>query len=255
MDTKDESPLFKSGERFTLEFSSPVPLYYQIEKVMLDRMADGNAVGRMLPSEKDLMAMFGVSRATVRKTYENLGAKRLIERRRALGTRVIGKGITEDLGRLKSFSEEMVLKGLSVSSERLATGQHVPDRRIGEKLGLGPEAQTVFISRLRGTSEIFPIVLLTSEIPVSYGIDVREDFSSSLYRLIEEKYRIPIEWGNEEIHASTASEDEARLLHIEPGASVLVMERVTYTSHDKPLEFVRGVYRPEHYTFSIKLRR
>jgi DNA-binding GntR family transcriptional regulator len=33
------------------------------------------------------------------------------------------------------------------------------------------------------------------------------------------------------------------------------MERVTYPTHDQPLEWVRAVYRPEHYTYTLRLRR
>jgi DNA-binding GntR family transcriptional regulator len=36
---------------------------------------------------------------------------------------------------------------------------------------------------------------------------------------------------------------------------VLVMERVTFDPQDRPVEWVRAVYRPEHYTYAIKLRR
>lgn len=254
MDPQDERPLFSADERFTLDPASPVPLYHQIEKVILDRLA-GGAVGKKLPAEKELMVMFDVSRATARKTYEGLVTKGIIERRRALGTRVIGTGITEDLGRLKSFSEEMRLKGLTICNRLLGTGRHVPDERIADKLDLQPGEETCFIRRLRGSSEVFPIVLLTSEIPAKYGIDPAEDFGGSLYQLIEERHRIPIEWAEEEIKVEKASAEEAAHLGIAPGDGVLVMERTTYTREEKPLEFVRGVYRPEHYTFAIRLRR
>lgn len=256
MDPQDERPLFSIDERFTLDPASPVPLYHQIEKVILDRLAGGGgSVGKKLPAEKELMVMFDVSRATARKTYEGLVGRGMIERRRALGTRVIGTGITEDLGRLKSFSEEMRLKGLTVCSKMVGTGRHIPAERIADKLGLEAGERTCFVRRLRGSGEVFPIVVLTSDIPERFGIDPGEDFGGSLYQLIEERHRIPIEWAEEEIRVEKASADDAALLGIAPGDGVLVMERTTYTREEKPLEFVRGVYRPEHYTFSIRLRR
>ncbi len=250
-----ENLLFEPNERFSVDSASPVPLYHQMEKVILDRIADKNSVGKMLPAETDLMTMFGVSRATARKTYENLVSKGLIERRRALGTRVIGHQITEDLGRLKSYTEEMKLRGVQVSTKVLDAGLHLAEARVRQELALADGAQTLRLRRLRGTSEFFPIVLLVSEIPASLGIDPGEDFSSSLYRLIEEKYRIPIEWAEEEIRVAKATPEEAKLLRLQPGDGVLVMERVTYTREDRPIEFVRGVYHPDHYTYSIRLKR
>lgn len=251
----DAAPLFRSNERFSVDPASPMPLYHQIEQVVLDRIGAEESLGKMLPSEMDLMTMFGVSRATARRTYENLVAKGLIERRRALGTRVIGREITEDLGRLKSYTEEMQLKGLHVSTKVLEAGWHVPETAVRRKLGLGKRERTLLLRRLRGTSEFFPIVLLRSEIPARFGIRPSEDFSGSLYRLIEEKYRIPIGWADEEIRVARASRQEARLLGLRAGDGVLVIERVTRTRDERPLEYVRGVYHPEHYTFSIRLKR
>lgn len=255
MNPPHDLPLFQPAERFNLNPTSPVPLYHQIEQIILDRINGEKAIGKMLPAEKDLMVMFKVSRPTARKTCEILVAKGLIERRRALGTRVIGREITEDLGRLKSYTEEMKLKGLEVSTELLEATLHVPEARVRAKLGLAAGEKTLLLRRLRGTSEVFPIVLLTSEIPASFGIDPKENFHDSLYRLLEDKYRIPIDWAEEDIRATKARPEEAQMLRINPDEGVLVMERVTHTRGDRPLEFVRAVYRAEHYTFSVRLKR
>jgi GntR family transcriptional regulator len=250
-----EDILFKPTERFHLDPSSPIPLYHQMEKVILDRIAAKAAVGCRLPREMDLIRIFGVSRATVKKTTDSLAARGLICRRRAVGTHIVSLGVTEDLGRLTSYTEQMAGRGLKVSTEVLETIEHLPGVRVREKLQLGSEDKTLCIRRLRGTSEVFPIVLLSSELPARYGIDSREDFAGSLYQLIEDKYRIPIEWAEEQIAAERASAEEAGHLRIAPGDVVLVMERVTFTKGNQPLEFVRAVYRPEHYTFSVKLKR
>jgi GntR family transcriptional regulator len=248
--------LFRPAERFYLDPDSPIPLYHQLERIILDRIKEEkNAVGRMLPAEKDLMQMFGVSRATVKKTFDNLAAKGLVERRRALGTRVIGQEITEDLARLTSFTEEMERKGLKTSTQVLEVAVRVPEPWIAQRLHLQPDEETLSIRRLRGTSEFFPVVLLRSEVPVGFGLDPGDDYGGSLYRLLEGKYKIPIDWAEEEIRAANATEDEAEHLGIRPGDTVLVMERVTFTPDHRALEFVRGVYRPEYYNYSIRLKR
>ncbi|MEX2672706.1 MAG: GntR family transcriptional regulator [Phycisphaeraceae bacterium] len=247
--------LFKPTERFSLDPHSPVPLYHQMEQIILDRIAKEKAVGRMLPREMDLIHIFGVSRATVKKTTDALAAKGLIERKRAIGTRIVRLGVTEDLGRLTSFTEQMEKQGQQVSTEVLDVTVHEPGDKVRSLLQLEPQEKTLCIRRLRGTSEVFPVVLLRSEIPVSVGIDEHEDFNASLYSLIEDKYRIPIEWAEEKIRAFKATREEAGHLRMQPGDTVLVMERVTFTTGNRPVEFVRAVYRPEHYTFSVRLKR
>lgn len=250
-----DETLFKPTERFYLNASSPIPLYHQMEKIILDRISAEGVVGGRLPREMDLLKIFGVSRITVKKVTDSLVAKGLIRRQRAVGTHIVSLGVTEDLGRLASFTELMASRGLHVSTELLGVGQHVPDAKAREKLQLKKGEKSLHIQRLRGTSEFFPVVFLQSEIPASFGLSPEEDFCGSLYNLLEQKYRIPIEWAEEQISASLATAEEAKHLKIQPGGVVLVMERQTFTSGNRPLEFVRAVYRPEHYTFSVRLRR
>ena len=247
--------LFKPTERFHLDASSPVPLYHQMERIILDRISAEGVVGRRLPREMDLVEIFGVSRITVKKVTDSLAARGLIRRRRAVGTHIVSLGVSEDLGRLTSFTEQMATRGLHVSTELLGVDLHAPEAKVCEKLQLGKGEQSLRIQRLRGTSEIFPVVFLQSEVPASFGLSSEEDFCGSLYSLLEDKYRIPIEWAEEQIAAGQATAEEARHLKIRPGDVVLIMERQTFTSGNRPLEFVRAVYRPEHYTFSVRLKR
>lgn len=249
------SLLFGLEEHFALDPDSPVPLYYQMEQVILDRIAAQGVVGMMLPPEMDLIRIFKVSRATVKKTTDALAARGLIRRRRARGTEIISLGLREDLGRLTGYTEQMARRGLTISTTVLEASLITPTPALRQRLALSPREKVLSIRRLRGTSAVFPIVLLHSHIPARFGIKPEEDFATSLYELLETKYRIPILYADEQISARTAVADEAKLLHITPTSPVLSMERMTYTTHDQPLEHVSAVYRPEHYTFAIRLRR
>jgi GntR family transcriptional regulator len=111
-----QEPLFKPSERFHLDPNSPVPLYHQMEQIMLDRIESEGAVGRRLPREMDLVKIFGVSRITIKKVTDSLAAKGLIRRQRAIGTHLVSLGVTEELGRLTSYTEQMRARGLKVST-------------------------------------------------------------------------------------------------------------------------------------------
>ncbi|MFB3879798.1 MAG: GntR family transcriptional regulator [Armatimonadota bacterium] len=251
----DSKYAFQRSERFALDPNSPVPLYHQMEQVLLERILRPEMVSKLLPSEAELGQAFGVSRATVKKALGNLASRGLLLRRRALGTRITRPQITEDLAILTSYTEEMEAKGLSIRTELLGVGLHVPAPDIAGRLNLQPGDQSLQIRRLRGTNELFPVVLLQTEIPGRFRLDPSEDFSASLYRIIEQKYHIPIEGADELISAGRASAEEAARLQIPRGSSVLIMERLTYTRNQEPLEFVRAVYRPDRYQFSIRLKR
>jgi GntR family transcriptional regulator len=247
--------VFGKNEKFFLDNNSPIPLYHQMERIMLERISKPEAVNKVIPPEFDLIDIFGVSRATIKKTLDNLVNKGYIERRRGIGTKVVKHQLTEDLTRLKSYTEEMESKGLGIISKLLQATHEVPEAEVRENLQTGEDEECVCIRRLRGTSEVFPVVLLRSIIPPRVGLTLDEDFSGSLYRIIEQKFRMPIVSASETIEAAKATEDQARALEIEPGDAVLIMKRICYTHSNVPVEYVRAVYRPDRYKFSIYLNR
>lgn len=255
MAQRENTFLFDQQERFLLDPGSPVPLYHQMEEIIYERIQGEDAVGRMIPAEKDLMVIFDVSRATVKKTLDNLVNKGLIERRRALGTKVMRQEITEKLARLTSYTEEMAAKNLKVRSHVLEVAHHEPDEDVRRKLQLAEGHQTLCVRRLRGTNKVFPVVLLRSELSPRLNVDPAEDFNGSLYELIEKKYGIRIEYADEDIRARKATAEEAKHLQIKRGEPVLAMERLTYTTQNRPIELVTAVYRAEHFKYSIRLGR
>ncbi len=256
MAKKKAMTLFRANEPLHLEVASAVPLWQQLETILHDRIRSRCPVGTLLPGEIALVERFGVSRATVRKAYDSLINRGVIERRRALGTRVIGTPLTEDLGRMNSFTEEMRLKGLQVLTELVGVATHVPSPILVAQMELAKGERTLQVRRLRGHDQCFPLVLLTSELPERLGVAADEDFSKSLYVLLENKYGIVISHGTESIRAGKATAEEARLLGVETGETVLIIERLTYRRGDtRPIEFVRGVYRYDQYTFSMTIRR
>lgn len=247
--------LFHPDERFRLDPASPIPLYHQMEKVVLDRIRSAGDTKRIFPTEADLGEIFGVSRATIRKVTEALSSKGLIQRRRSVGTQIVSTGVAEDLGRLTSFTEQMRARGLSISTQMISAALEKPPQLVAVKLNLDDGERVLSIRRLRGTSEAFPFVLLHSYIPERFGVSSHEDFTGSLYELLEGKYGMKIEWADEEISAANANAEEAAHLRTAPGSTLLVMERLTFGPNNQPLEFVRASYLPQHYKFTAKMRR
>ncbi len=253
--TSSKQPLFRPSERFQLESDSPVPLYHQMERIVLERIQKRGEIGGAIPTEMDLMKIFGVSRGTVKKMTEQLASKGLIEKKRAIGSKILRLPITEDLGRLRSYSEQMALQGLAIRTRVVASRFIKPNATIRRQLKLTAEEKVLSIERLRGTSGHYPIVYLHSHIPQHWGIQPQDNFEGSLYQIIEKKHAIPIGWAEETISARGASAREADLLGVNIGHTVLVMERLTFQKDELPLEFVRAVYNAEHYNFSIRLKR
>src|ERR1700733_15191704 len=67
--------------------SDQVPLYYQLQTILTEKIQSGNLeVGQRLPTEAELGNLSGVSRSTVRQAISKLEAENLIRREAGRGT-------------------------------------------------------------------------------------------------------------------------------------------------------------------------
>ena len=56
-----------------LDKSVPIPLYFQLKKILLEEMSTGSyPIGSMIPTEKELSKIFAISRTTVRQAITEL---------------------------------------------------------------------------------------------------------------------------------------------------------------------------------------
>src|SRR5215510_16157570 len=78
-----------------------IPLSYQLENILREKIMSGVfAAGARLPTELELIRLYGVGRVTVRQALSALAKEGLIERRRRRGTFV-----TERKTRRRTFDE------------------------------------------------------------------------------------------------------------------------------------------------------
>ena len=246
--------LFNPDERVALDEASGLPLYMQVEEQLHERISHSGEPNGFVPAEEALMDIFGVSRITVRRAVSGLVEKGLLERKRGVGTRIIRTQMIEDLGKLRSYTQEVEIEGLEVITKVLEVTSGKPSKEAREALKLGAGQHTVHIKRSRGTNSVFPVGLFRSEIPTATGMTVDDDFSQSTYELLKRKYSMPVLWAEQEILAANATEEEAQLLCVEDKAAVLTFARITYTVGDLPIEYVKGVFNPEHYAFLVRLK-
>jgi len=88
--------------------TSRLPLYRQIEAELRDRIRSGDLrPGGQVATEPELMAEYGVSRATVRQALAGLVTEGLLEIRRGLGTYVTVPRFEHTIGGFYSFSREI----------------------------------------------------------------------------------------------------------------------------------------------------
>ncbi len=95
--------------------NGPRPKHAQLSDALADLAVRELGPDSMIPSERELMTTYGVSRATVRKAIESLVADGLLHRIHGKGTFVTRPRLESRL-HLASFSQDMRRRGLTPST-------------------------------------------------------------------------------------------------------------------------------------------
>lgn len=240
----------------SLDRSSPVPLYYQLKEIFRSWISSGkfDSDGRF-PSEAELQQRFGVSRMTVRRALSELVNEGFLIREQGRGSFVVRPRVQDQLRRLTSFTEDMQLRGLSTES-RILDFRVLHDQEVARKMGIPEDEELVQLRRLR-LVEGEAIAIQNAFVRHRFcpGIVDRGLADGSLYKTLEEGYGLRLGRALQTVEAKPADEYEAKLLKLEIGQPVLVLERLTYLVGGEPIEYVRSVYRHDRYRFTVELGR
>ena len=237
--------------------SARSPRYWVIAEALRHRIQDGKLPPHsQLPAETELAEEFGVARMTLRRALNELVEAGLLYRVHGRGTFVADGTIQQDLNRLTSFSEEMAAQGLSAESKVLSMETIEPPRDVASRLGLTAGEQVHKLMRLRQVDG-HPVGLQVSFLPVRLlpGFKPEILVGGSIYRTIEERYKLVIGRGEQVIQAVAPSATEVRLLGIAPHVPVLKIARTTYLQDGRPVEFAVAWYRGDRYSYRVLLRR
>jgi len=236
---------------------APVPLYYRLREAFLARLAAGELPpGSPFPTERELIAQYGVSRTTVREALQGLVREGLLVRRQGKGTFVAARPLEEQLGALTGFSEEMQARGLrpgarvlSIETVHLAAPEAA---LLGQPVG----APAYRIVRLR-LADGQPMELETNLFPQELGRRLAQENleDTGYYRLLEERFGLHLAEAEQTIEARAATVQEAEALGLPRGAPVLVLRRLTRDVGGRPVELSQGVYRADRYRYRVRLRR
>jgi GntR family transcriptional regulator len=209
----------------------------------------------MVPSESDLQNHFQVSQITVRQALENLVNEGLIYRQRGRGTFVAQPAIETSLSRILSFTEDMQQRGYHPGSRVIYSSIGQASSGVSEKLQIPIGTEIAQLNRLR-YADGQPMSIEESTLVHHFCpgvLDGNYDVNSLRERL-QQQYGLQISRAKQSIRALNANQEQAQLLSIEPGDALLGLERVSYSQHDLPLEFLRITYRADRYVLFTDLQ-
>jgi GntR family transcriptional regulator len=234
---------------------SSVPIYSQVERIVMD-MIDGGKLspGQRAPSEREIAETLGISRMTARAAMSSLVADGYLYSVPGKGTFVSNPKMRQDLMELTSFTEDMRNRGLKPGTRLLDIGiTNQASEKVYRVLELPGEEGLIRIHRLR-TADEEPMCLETSYLPKIYvPWLLEEDFESGSLYLTLESHGIELVRAEEHLEATVVRETESELLTVPVGSPALLIERTTYTEGDRPIEYVKSLYRGDRYRFTAML--
>jgi GntR family transcriptional regulator len=233
------------------------PLYSRVETVLAADIAGGTLPpGSQLPPEEGLIQRFKVSRTTVRKAIQNLIERGLVEVRRGKGTFVTQPRITQELTELTGFVEDMQVLGRSATARLLDKRVLAADQIVAHHLALAPGTLVVRLRRVRladGVAMSFDETYLPRDIGEKVVDDDLE--AEPVFALLEDKYDTPLVEAEYKLEAAAADPVAAQALQVPTGSPVFVIERTSYTTGNRPIDYERLHYRGDLVRFVTRLAR
>ncbi|OYU18804.1 MAG: phage tail protein [Rhodobacteraceae bacterium PARR1] len=230
------------------------PLYLQLQRRIADAVAAGRlSPGDSLPPERDMAALTGLSRVTIRKAVEGLVTQGHLVQKRGSGTFVAPRveRMEQALSLLTSFTEDMARRGKAVDS--LWLSRRIDGPAPEEVMGLGLRAgeRIARLERVRRSDGV-PLAIERAALPLSV-LDAPEEVTGSLYAVLQARGMRPVR-AVQRITAANLGERDADLLGVAPGAAGLKIERIGYLANGRAVEFTRSIYRGDAYDFAVELK-
>ncbi|MGJ4939490.1 GntR family transcriptional regulator [Bradyrhizobium sp. HKCCYLS1011] len=234
-----------------------LPLYQRLRDHLAERIASHAwRPGEAIPTEAELAAAHGLSIGTVRKAIDCLVAEGILERQQGRGTYVRRARFNSSLFRFFRFQSESGER--RVPQSRILRRKEVPaPSAAASALRIPPGEPVINLSRLR---LIDGVPLLAEEIWLqkSRFAAIMEidsgDFSDLLYPLYEERCGQVVVSADEVLTVETANTMQARLLRLEAGAPLIVIERIAYDLERRPIEWRRSRGPADRFRYHAEIR-
>lgn len=229
------------------------PLYDQLVELLKEKIENEYEANMMLPSERELSDIYGLSRTTVRLALQELEKIGYIYRQHGKGTFVSDlKETSVNLQGMYSFTEQMKSLGRTprtavLEFEKIEANKFLANQFNG-KLGM----KLIKMKRLR-SADGEPLMLERTYLPLSKFLDLtKEDLEhKALYDIFREDYHEVVKIAEEELFANIARPKDAPFLEIREGAPVLALMRKTYNQANEIIEFTSSVARADQFRYKI----
>ena len=231
-------------------------LYLKLSDTLAEQIMDGTLPeGMLLPSERELCQIHGISRTTVRQALQDLSQKGYSRAIHGKGTVVVRPQIRQELRSIYSFDEDMRRLGKNPKTQIMDFVEIVPTGTVAAMMQL-PIGESVYrIMRLR-LADNEPMLLETNYLPCNRFPEFTRQMleNQSLYRVLTSRYSLNIDVAEETFEPILLRPLEAQMLHTGQGALGMLVERISYEG-GRVVEISKSVSPASKFKHHVVLRR
>ena len=209
-----------------------------------------------LPSEKELMGEFNVSRDTIRKSLNMLEQNGYIQKTKGKGSFVLDINKFDfPVSGVVSFKEIASKLGRDVETKVEVLEHKRPKKSISKKLEINEDEMIWKIVRTRAIDKE-KVILDKDYIVEKFAKDINEEIcKESLYEYIEGELGLKIAYAKKEITVQNATEEDKKYLDMKSFDMVVVVKSYTYLDDTSLFQYTESRHRPDKFVFIDFARR
>ena len=213
------------------------PLYMRVKnEIKADILNHKYQVGERIPSEAELIRIYGVSRITVRRAIQELADEDLLTKIHGSGTFVSAPKHNRHVVGIHSFTTDCLDSGIVPRTRILALNIVKATEADAKVIKVAPGEKIVYLERLRYADDE-PVIIERDYFPFRFSSMLWETSASlqSITHLLEDKFNLKVGSFDATIEISIPFKQDAKLLELRSNTPVLLVRGCTYDTDGIPL--------------------
>lgn len=232
------------------------PKYYILKKTLEERIEnDEFPADQPIPSERELMETYQVSRITVRKAIDELVNEGFLYKIQGKGTYVKTDERSSNLFAITSCTEDVIRMGMTPSKKVVVEELVYANSKHAKALEITRDEKVYMLGRILYADQE-PLNYTLTFLPEKLfpGLSSHSFDRESLYQVLQKEYGVRITTARRTIEAILARDDVAEYLDLEEGSPIILFRCVTYgivNGKEIPIETFKCYYRTDKFKFYI----
>ena len=231
------------------------PLHVNISEQIHQQIIDGDYLpGDKLPSERELIEQWQVSRITIRRAIANLVQQGLVSTHQGKGAFVTQKRkvIYTLSSPLTFLQNDLVRQGIELSVRNISFERVTPSSQIRKILQLPSNKPIAYLQKKLLLADNEPgCVDITYTLP-EIGQQLESELKQNMTFPILERHDWKIDRVNAVIECTNANLELSEYLGVPLGHPLLVYRHTAYT-HERPIVHGESISRGDRFCYSVDL--